>query len=255
MGFAFFSEASPGKTLASRNKNRKAHNLGLKQRKNYEISNIAPTIPRNSETWILFYEFLATYQLRRCHRWGASPTPACKKPKTKSKCRVRLWIDPEMGHIFHQTRTQATKRSFGQLHPKNASMTLLASRTFSGLARVAKASSSTARLAASSCQQRQHQQQYVGSRFLSTAETPLTREDVMDNRGLLQFKTLHEMNCNAAIAFRDNPLFGTYKATPVANENVLNEKEDAKGKFEWMTYGEYGDLVNRCRTVLKDIGE
>jgi hypothetical protein len=178
-----------------------------------------------------------------------------QKTENKEQCRVRLWIDQEMGHIFHQTRTQATKRSFGQLHPKNASMTLLASRTFSGLARVAKASSSTARLAASSCQQRQHQQQYVGSRFLSTAETPLTREDVMDNRGLLQFKTLHEMNCNAAIAFRDNPLFGTYKATPVANENVLNEKEDAKGKFEWMTYGEYGDLVNRCRTVLKDIGE
>lgn len=77
----------------------------------------------------------------------------------------------------------------------------------------------------------------------------------MDTRGLLQFKTLHEMNYNAAIAFRDNPLFGTYKATPVADENVLNEKEHAKGKFEWMTYGEYGDLVNRCRTVLKDIGE
>ncbi len=77
----------------------------------------------------------------------------------------------------------------------------------------------------------------------------------MDSRGLLQFKTLHEMNCNAAIAFRDNPLFGTYKAAPVADENVLKEKEEAKGKFEWMTYGEYGDLVNRCRTVLKDIGE
>ena len=43
MGFAFFSEASPGKTLASRNKNRKAHNLGLNREKimKYQIA------PRN----------------------------------------------------------------------------------------------------------------------------------------------------------------------------------------------------------------
>jgi hypothetical protein len=91
-------------------------------------------------------------------------------------------------------------------------------------------------------------------------ETPSpTRDDVMDSRGLLQFETLHEMNTNATIAFRDNPLFGTYAAGPIAEENVLKDKGEGegegKGKFVWMTYGEYGDLVNRCRTVLRDIGE
>ena len=79
----------------------------------------------------------------------------------------------------------------------------------------------------------------------------------MDSRGLLQFETLHEMNTNATIAYKDNPLFGTYTAGPVVEENVLEKKTEGGegGKFVWMTYGEYGDLVNRCRTVLKDIGE
>ncbi|EED93420.1 predicted protein, partial [Thalassiosira pseudonana CCMP1335] len=27
-----------------------------------------------------------------------------------------------------------------------------------------------------------------------------------------------------------------------------------KGAFEWMTYGEYGEMVDACRTVLKDLG-
>ena len=82
----------------------------------------------------------------------------------------------------------------------------------------------------------------------------LTKEDVLDSDGLLQFKTLHEMNHYASIAFKDNPLFGTYKAEKV-EENVVVDAAEAKGEFEWMTYGEYGDNVAKCRTVLKDIGE
>ena len=62
------------------------------------------------------------------------------------------------------------------------------------------------------------------------------------------------MNHYASIAFKDNPLFGTYRA-PETEENIVKDQEEAKGSFEWMTYGEYGELVDRCRTVLKDIGK
>jgi long-chain acyl-CoA synthetase len=96
------------------------------------------------------------------------------------------------------------------------------------------------------------------SRLLSSASAePKTRDDVMDNRGLLHFTTLHEMNSNAVIAFKDNELFGTYKAAVVDEHADIKTgtKAEEKGQFEWMTYGEYGELVNRCRTVLKDIGK
>ena len=92
----------------------------------------------------------------------------------------------------------------------------------------------------------------------STELTTLTREDVTDSNGLLQFKTLHEMNTYASIAFRDNPLFGTYKPPLVEEENVVKDKapvDGPQGTFEWMTYGEYGDMIGWCRTVLKDIGK
>ena len=85
-------------------------------------------------------------------------------------------------------------------------------------------------------------------------QSTLTREDVVDSDGLLQFKTLHEMNRNATIAFRDNELFGTHRAAP-QEENFVKDQREKPGKFEWMTYGEYGELADRCRTVLKDLGE
>jgi hypothetical protein len=135
-------------------------------------------------------------------------------------------------------------------------MTLFTSRTASRLALAAKASptarlpasATTAAAAAASCHQ-------PAIRYLSSSNNEtLTRDDVMDSNGLLQFTTLHEMNRNAAIAFKDNPLFGTYKPAAV-EENVVQDKPEAKGSFEWMTYGEYAELVDRCRTVLKDVGE
>jgi len=63
------------------------------------------------------------------------------------------------------------------------------------------------------------------------------------------------MNYHASIAFRENELFGTYRAPPLTEENIVKDVETKEeGAFEWMTYGEYGELVARCRTVLKDIG-
>mmetsp|Transcript_26200 Transcript_26200/g.54727 ORF Transcript_26200/g.54727 Transcript_26200/m.54727 type:complete len:712 (-) Transcript_26200:138-2273(-) len=138
-------------------------------------------------------------------------------------------------------------------------MTFLASRTIaaSRLARIAVSSKRTILPTAAVAASRQHDQRFLSSSTDTPNATtkPLTREDVMDSQDLLVFKTLHEMNYHASIAFRENELFGTYRAPPLTEENVVNDvgtKEE--GVFEWMTYGEYGELVARCRTVLKDIG-
>jgi len=74
-------------------------------------------------------------------------------------------------------------------------------------------------------------------------EANLRDDGIFDERDLLNFKTLHELQVNASTAFAENKLFGTYA-----------EKEGADGKFEWMTYEEYGEKVNQCRSVLKDLG-
>lgn len=69
-------------------------------------------------------------------------------------------------------------------------------------------------------------------------------QGLLDERNLLNFETLHELQDRASIAFAENPLFGTY-----------TEQEDGgDSKFEWMTYKEYGEKVNHCRSVLKDLG-
>jgi hypothetical protein len=84
-------------------------------------------------------------------------------------------------------------------------------------------------------------------RFMSTNVTPLTEREqafqakgFLDDRGLTVFDTLHEMQVRSCQVFADRELFGTYS------------KESKK--FEWMTYQEFDDQVNKCRAVLKDIG-
>ena len=37
--------------------------------------------------------------------------------------------------------------------------------------------------------------------------------------------------------------------------NVVKDQKDVQGTFEWMMFGEYGEMVDRYRTVLNDIGE
>ena len=84
-------------------------------------------------------------------------------------------------------------------------------------------------------------------RYLSSSS--LQERGLMDDNNLLQFATLHELQRNASEAFASNPLFGTYEAADVENE-------DAGGEFKWMTYEEWGKKVDACRTVLKnDCGE
>ena len=71
-----------------------------------------------------------------------------------------------------------------------------------------------------------------------------TQRCLYDDRNLLKFKTLHELQTNASIAFADNPLFGKY---------IKNEGEDPK--FEYMSYSEYGDSVDTCRALLTNLGK
>lgn len=48
------------------------------------------------------------------------------------------------------------------------------------------------------------------------------------------------MQINACKVYDTNDFLGTYQET--------------SGAFEYMTYGQFAERVDRCRTVLKDLG-
>lgn len=76
-----------------------------------------------------------------------------------------------------------------------------------------------------------------------SADLSLQERGILGDDDLLKFNTLHELQDHASVAFDKNSLFGTYV-----------EKKENKGQYEWMTYGEFGDKVNLCRSVLNDLG-
>ena len=86
---------------------------------------------------------------------------------------------------------------------------------------------------------------------LSSSTSSMT-SSIMDENGLLQFKTLHELQKNACVAFAENELFGTFVPSSPKNQKQKQGEQISDGKFEWMTYKEFNKNVNRCRTVLKD---
>lgn len=107
---------------------------------------------------------------------------------------------------------------------------------------------SSQRLLFSRCRQqalRAARRSSSGRRAIATASA----EDVQDwkdsgivcERNLITFKTLHDIQVNSCEVFENNRLFGTYS--------------EASKDFEWMTFGEFGDKVDQCRAVLKDLGE
>ncbi|KAG7349354.1 AMP-dependent synthetase and ligase [Nitzschia inconspicua] len=78
-------------------------------------------------------------------------------------------------------------------------------------------------------------------RFISTErEEHFKQLGILDDQGLTVFDTLHEMQVNSCKVFKDNDLFGTY--------------EEASNSFKFMTYDEYNQKVNQCRSLLKDLG-
>ena len=71
----------------------------------------------------------------------------------------------------------------------------------------------------------------------------LQESGILDERNLLKFETLHELQLHSNIAFADNPIFGTYT------------DEGGDPRFEYITYKEFGEKVNLCRTVLSNLGK
>lgn len=64
---------------------------------------------------------------------------------------------------------------------------------------------------------------------------------VLDDQGLTTFNTLHELQVNSSLVFKDQELFGTYV-------------EESKS-YDYITYDEYSQRVNKCRVLLKDLGK
>ena len=79
--------------------------------------------------------------------------------------------------------------------------------------------------------------------IVGTAEDIKTWQEqlVLDDRELVNFNTLHEMQVNACDVYSTNKLFGTYA--------------EASKSFEWMTFEGFADKVDQCRSVLQDLGE
>ena len=59
---------------------------------------------------------------------------------------------------------------------------------------------------------------------LTDAEQAFVKEGILDERGLVQFDTLHNMQVRSCRVYADKDLFATYSAT---TQN-----------FEWMTFAE-----------------
>lgn len=76
----------------------------------------------------------------------------------------------------------------------------------------------------------------------SSSIESLQNQGILDEHELLRFNTLHELQRNACAAFPENTCFGTYV------------EQNQKGDYEWMTYQDFGEKVNQCRSVLKDLG-
>jgi hypothetical protein len=82
----------------------------------------------------------------------------------------------------------------------------------------------------------------TATRFISTEqEQQFKQRGILDDQGLTIFDTLHEMQVNSCHVFQQNELFGTYD-------------QESKG-FKYMTYDEYNQKVNQCRSLLKDLGK
>lgn len=82
---------------------------------------------------------------------------------------------------------------------------------------------------------------FTSRRFLTTEqEKHFQGLGILDDQGLTVFKTLHELQVNSSLVFKENEIFGTYN--------------EASESYLYMTYEEYDQKVNQCRVLLKDLG-
>lgn len=79
-------------------------------------------------------------------------------------------------------------------------------------------------------------------RFITTdQEKHFQQLGVLDDQGLTTFNTLHELQVNSSLVFKENELFGTY--------------EEQSESYNYITYDDYNKKVNQCRVLLKELGE
>jgi len=67
-----------------------------------------------------------------------------------------------------------------------------------------------------------------------------SNDELQKDKGLIEFKTLHELQKKACLTFSENQLYGTYN--PVS------------GQFEYIKYEDFGRMVQECCAVLKNLG-
>lgn len=79
-------------------------------------------------------------------------------------------------------------------------------------------------------------------RFYTTPaeEEEFRKKGLLDENGLTVFDTLHEMIHGSCRVYSQNDVFGTYNPQ--------------SAKFEYMSYQEFGNKVDQCRSMLKNIG-
>src|SRR5210317_1909142 len=79
-------------------------------------------------------------------------------------------------------------------------------------------------------------------RFISSEnEKEFKSLGLLDEDGLTVFDTLHDMQVGSCKVYPENELFGTYDAE--------------SNSFKYMTYTDFDEKVNKCRTALKSLGE
>jgi long-chain acyl-CoA synthetase len=78
-------------------------------------------------------------------------------------------------------------------------------------------------------------------RFITTDQEKLFQgKGYLDQDCMVAFQTLHELQYRSCQVFADNEIFGTF--------------DPATTSYNFMTYEEYNQKVNRCRSLLKDFG-
>lgn len=77
--------------------------------------------------------------------------------------------------------------------------------------------------------------------FSTDREKAFQAAGILDENRLLNFDTLHEMQVRACEVFEPKRLFGTFS--------------EESNKFEFMTFGEFGQQVDHVRALLKDLGK
>ena len=74
----------------------------------------------------------------------------------------------------------------------------------------------------------------------TSSEKAFRRDIPFDENGFIEFNNLHDLQVFASQEFAERDLFGTFSP-------------ESKS-FEWISFADYGNRVDQCRALLKDLG-